>query len=302
MELGMIGLGRMGANMTERLLKAGHRVVAHDIDAAATEKVAALGATGAPSIAALVRRLQPPRAVWLMVPSGQIVEQTLNAVSDLAETGDIVIDGGNSNYRDSVRRADVLAAKGIHFVDAGTSGGIWGAREGYCLMLGGARPAIERLRPVFESLAPAPDRGWAHVGAAGAGHFVKMVHNGIEYGLMQSYAEGFALLHKKTDFQLDIAQIGELWRHGSVVRSWLLDLTAEALAQDATLEHVRPYVADSGEGRWTVAEAIEQNLSAPIITMSLMERFRSRDDEAFTDRLLAVMRNKFGGHEVKKTP
>ena len=301
MELGMIGLGRMGANMTERLLRAGHRVVVHDIDSAAMNRVVALGAIGAPSIAGLVSGLQQPRAVWLMVPAGEIVETTLNAVSAHVQQDDIVIDGGNSNYKDSMRRAAALAPKGIHFVDAGTSGGIWGLREGYCLMIGGTKPAIERLRPIFESLAPAADRGWAHVGPAGAGHFVKMVHNGIEYGLMQAYAEGFALLHKKTDFGLDIGQIAELWRHGSVVRSWLLDLTAEALAQDATLENVRPHVADSGEGRWTVAEAIEQSLSAPVITLSLMERFRSRDEESFADRLLAVMRNKFGGHEMKKS-
>jgi 6-phosphogluconate dehydrogenase len=301
MQLGMIGLGRMGANMSERLLKAGHRMIVHDISAAAVERVAALGATGAGSIEALVRQLQSPRAVWLMVPSGEIVEQTLNAVSSFMDEGDIVIDGGNSNYRDSMRRAVALATKGIRFVDCGTSGGVRGLREGYCLMIGGPQPAVDQLRPIFESLAAAPDRGWAHVGEAGSGHFAKMVHNGIEYGLMQAYAEGFALLHKQAAFRLDLAQIAELWRYGSVVRSWLLDLTAEALAEDATLENVRPYVADSGEGRWAVAEAMEQNLSVPVMTLSLMERFRSRDDEAFADRLLAVMRHKFGGHEVKKT-
>ena len=298
MEHGMIGLGRTGANMAERLLKAGHRVVAHDIDKEAVDRVTVLGAAGADSIEALVRRLKAPRAVWLMVPAG-VVEETVQAVSSALQKDDIVIDGGNSNYKDSMRRAAALAAKGIHFVDAGTSGGIWGLREGYCLMIGGPKAAVDRLRPVFENLAPAADRGLEHVGPAGAGHFVKMVHNGIEYGLMQAYAEGFALLHKKAEFNLDLAKISEMWRHGSVVRSWLLDLTAEALSEDSKLDSVRPYVADSGEGRWTVAEAIEQNVSAPVITLSLMERFRSRDEESFADRLLAVMRNKFGGHEVK---
>ncbi|PYS40455.1 MAG: decarboxylating 6-phosphogluconate dehydrogenase [Acidobacteria bacterium] len=301
MELGMIGLGRMGANMTERLLQAGHRVVVHDLDSAAVARAAASGAFGAASMKALVDELRTPRAVWLMVPAGPPVEATLNALLSLVQRDDIIIDGGNSNYKDSVRRASALEPKGIHFVDAGTSGGVWGLREGYCLMIGGSKQAVDRLRPVFESLAPAGHRGWAHVGPVGAGHFVKMVHNGIEYGLMQAYAEGFALLHKKTEFRLDLAGIADLWRHGSVVRSWLLDLTAEALAEDARLENVRPHVADSGEGRWTVEEAIEQSLSAPVITLSLMERFRSRDEESFTDRLLAVMRNKFGGHEVKKT-
>jgi len=299
MELGMIGLGRMGANMTERLIQGGHRVVVHDIDPAAVARISALGASGAPSIEALVRELAPPRAIWLMVPAGDVVEQTLNAVAGFTQKGDIIIDGGNSNYKDSMRRAAALSEHGLHLVDSGTSGGIWGLREGYCLMIGGDKAAVERLRPIFQSLAPAADRGWAHVGPAGAGHFVKMIHNGIEYGLMQAYAEGFAILHKKKEFDLDIARISEIWRHGSVVRSWLLDLTAEALARDSKLERVRPVVADSGEGKWTVAEAIDQSISAPVITMSLMERFRSRDEESFADRLLAVMRNKFGGHEVK---
>jgi 6-phosphogluconate dehydrogenase len=290
----------MGANMTERLIRAGHRVVVHDIDPVGIDRVVGVGATGAASIEALVARLKAPRAIWLMVPSGEIVEKTLNVVLSLAQRDDIVIDGGNSNYKDTMRRATAAAERGIHFVDSGTSGGIWGLREGYCLMIGGSRVAVDRLRPIIASLAPAADRGWAHVGDAGAGHFVKMIHNGIEYGLMQAYAEGFALLHKKTSFDLDLGQIAELWRHGSVIRSWLLDLTAEALAEDAKLENVRPYVADSGEGRWAVAEAMEQNLSAPVITLSLMERFHSRDEEAFADRLLAVMRNKFGGHELKK--
>ena len=300
MELGMIGLGRMGANMTERLVRAGHRIAVYDIDSAAVQRATGFGATGSRSIEALVRALQPPRAIWLMVPAGEIVERTLNELAPFLQKGDIVIDGGNSYYKDTIRRAARLESKGIHLVDAGTSGGIWGLREGYCLMIGGSTDAVDQLRTIFQSLAPAPDRGWAYVGPVGAGHFVKMVHNGIEYGLMQAYAEGFALLHRKTEFRLDLAKIAELWRHGSVVRSWLLDLTAEALAQDATLENVQPYVADSGEGRWTVIEAIDQSLSAPVITMSLMERFRSRDEESFSDRMVAVMRNRFGGHEVKK--
>jgi 6-phosphogluconate dehydrogenase len=300
MELGMIGLGRMGANMTERLLRAGHRMVVYDVNPNAVQQSVTLGAIGARSLEELVKELQPPRAVWLMVPAGEVVENTLSSVSSVLEKNDVVIDGGNSNYKDSLRRATALETKGLHFIDAGTSGGIWGLREGYCLMVGGSKEAVDRLRPIFESLAPAADHGWAHVGPVGSGHFAKMVHNGIEYGLMQAYAEGFALLHKKTDFNFDLAQIAEVWRHGSVVRSWLLDLTAEALAEDSDLEHIRPYVADSGEGRWTVMEAIDQSVSAPVITLALMERFRSRDEEAFADRLLAVMRNKFGGHAVKK--
>ncbi len=300
MELGMIGLGRMGANMTERLIRGGHRVMVNDIDSTAIRRLTDMGAVGAPSIESLIQQLRPPRAIWLMVPAGKIVEQTLTSLMPLLQSHDIVIDGGNSNYKDSMRRASACAEKGIEFIDAGTSGGIWGLREGYCLMIGGSEAAVERLRPIFETLAPAKDSGWAHVGPVGAGHFVKMVHNGIEYGLMQAYAEGFALLKRKPDFHLDIHQIAEVWRHGSVVRSWLLDLTAEALAEDTNLESIRPEVADSGEGRWTVAEAIDENLSAPVITLSLLERLRSRDKESFSDKLLAVMRNKFGGHEVKK--
>ncbi len=299
MDLGIIGLGRMGANMSERLLRGGHRIVVYDLDPHAVDRVVRLGATGVSSIEALVRELKSPRSVWLMVPAA-VVETTMNALLPFLQQDDAIIDGGNSYYKDSLRRAEASLEKGIHFIDSGTSGGIWGLKEGYCLMVGGAQAAVNRLRPVLETLAPAADRGWAHVGPAGAGHFVKMVHNGIEYGLMQSYAEGFALLKSKTDFDLDIGCIAELWRHGSVVRSWLLDLTAEALAEDADLDKVRPEVADSGEGRWTVIEAMDRNLSAPVITLSLLERLRSRDPERFADKLLAVMRNKFGGHEIKK--
>jgi 6-phosphogluconate dehydrogenase len=300
MELGMIGLGRMGAGMTERLIRGGHRVIVHDIDAAAIRRAVDTGAGGAPTMESLIQQLQPPRAIWMMVPAGRIVEQTLISLVPLLQPNDTIIDGGNSNYKDSMRRASICSGNGIEFIDAGTSGGIWGLREGYCLMIGGSKVAVERLRPIFETLAPANNKGWAHVGPVGAGHFVKMVHNGIEYGLMQAYAEGFALLKRKLDLHLDIHQIAELWRHGSVVRSWLLDLTAEALAEDTDLENVRPEVADSGEGRWTVAEAIEEDLAAPVITLSLLERLRSRDRESYSDKLLAVMRNKFGGHEVKK--
>ena len=300
MELGMIGLGRMGANMTERLLRGGHRVVVHDVDPAAIDRSVAHGAAGAPSVEYLVRQLKPPRTIWLMVPAGDVVEGTLQTLAALVETNDVLIDGGNSNYKDTMRRAGSLSGKGIEFVDVGTSGGIWGLREGYCLMIGGTERAVARLRPIFQTLAPAADKGWAHVGPNGAGHFVKMVHNGIEYGLMQAYAEGFAVLDKKREFDFDLGEIAELWRHGSVVRSWLLDLTAEALAADSKLEGVEPHVGDSGEGRWMAAEAIDQDVSAPVITLSLLERLRSRDKESYADKLLAVMRNKFGGHEVKK--
>jgi len=300
MELGMIGLGRMGANMTERLLRAGHRIAVYDIDSSAVQRAAALGAIGSPSIEALVRALKPPRAIWLMVPAGEVVETTLNELESFLQEGDIAVDGGNSNYKDTIRRAATLASKGIHFVDVGTSGGIWGLREGYCLMIGGSTEVVDRLQTIFQSLAPSADRGWAHVGPVGAGHFVKMVHNGIEYGLMQAYAEGFALLHKKTEFGLDLARIAELWRQGSVVRSWLLDLTAQALAVDPQLKGILPYVNDSGEARWAVAEAIDANVAAPIITLSLFQRIQSRDADGFANKLLAVMRNKFGGHDLRK--
>ena len=300
MELGMIGLGRMGANMTERLLRAGHRIAVYDIDSSAVQRAAALGAIGSPSIEALVRALKPPRAIWLMVPAGEVVETTLNELESFLQEGDIAVDGGNSNYKDTIRRAETLASKGIHFVDVGTSGGIWGLREGYCLMIGGSTEVVDRLQTIFQSLAPSADRGWAHVGPVGAGHFVKMVHNGIEYGLMQAYAEGFALLHKKTEFGLDLARIAELWGQGSVVRSWLLDLTAQALAVDPQLKGILPYVNDSGEARWVVAEAIDANVAAPIIALSLFQRIQSRDADGFENKLLAVMRNKFGGHDLRK--
>jgi 6-phosphogluconate dehydrogenase len=300
MELGMIGLGRMGAAMTKRLLAAGHTVVAYDQDRAAVERSAADGAVGAVSLDALVTRLNVPRTVWVMVPAGDAVNDTIERLTRLLKADDTLIDGGNSNYRDTLQRAFSVQKSGVHFVDVGTSGGIWGLKEGYCLMIGGDAAVVKRIQPLFESLAPAQDRGWAHVGPVGAGHFTKMVHNGIEYGLMQSYSEGFALLEKNKDFHLDLPKIAEIWRHGSVVRSWLLDLTAEALAENPTLEGIGPSVADSGEGRWMVAEAIAADVPCPVITLSLLERIRSRVQDSFGNRILAVMRNKFGGHAIAK--
>jgi 6-phosphogluconate dehydrogenase len=300
MQLGMIGLGRMGANMTERLIRAGHTLVCFDRSADAIKTVAARGAKPADSLASMVAQLSPPRAVWLMVPAGQPVDDTLTELLTVLSPGDVVIDGGNSRYSDTLRRAAWLSEHKLQFVDCGTSGGIWGLKEGYSLMVGGDKDTVEKLRPIFEALAPAPDRGWGHVGPSGAGHFVKMVHNGIEYGLMQSYAEGFAILQSKSDFRLNLEQISKIWQYGSVVRSWLLDLIADALQQNPTLAGISPFVADSGEGRWTVAEAIDADVPAPVITLSLLERLRSRQADSFSDKLLAIMRNEFGGHVVKR--
>jgi 6-phosphogluconate dehydrogenase len=302
MQLGMVGLGRMGANMTTRLLRGGHSMVVFDQNVAAVSTASADGAAGAESLAALVAQLSAPRAVWVMVPSGDPTEATVSALAGLLAAGDTIIDGGNSNYKDSMRRGVTLAAKGIAFIDAGTSGGVWGLKEGYALMIGGDTDAVERLRPIFATLAPATDRGWARVGPSGAGHFTKMVHNGIEYGMMQAYAEGFSILQHKTEMSLDLAQVAELWRHGSVVRSWLLDLTAQALAANPTMAGIAPYVSDSGEGRWTVAEAIDLDVPAPVITLSLLQRLRSRDSDSYSDKLLSAMRNQFGGHAVKAAP
>ena len=299
MDLGMVGLGRMGANMAQRLVRGGHRVTGYDPGAAAREQAATHGIGAAASLAELVAALPAPRAVWLMVPAGAIVDQTLAELLPLLAPGDTVIDGGNSNYKDTQRRAAELAERGLHYVDSGTSGGIWGLAEGYSLMIGGDEDAVERLRPIFESLAPAPDRGWGRVGPSGAGHFTKMVHNGIEYGLMQAYAEGFAIMQRKPGFDLDLHQIAQIWRHGSVVRSWLLDLGADALGKNPALDGIAPYVEDSGEGRWTVAEAIDLDVAAPVITASLLERLRSRESDSFADKLLAAMRNEFGGHKIK---
>lgn len=299
MQLGMIGLGKMGANMTERLVAGGHEVVGYDPKAEARAAVAAKGARAAADVPALVAMLAAPRTVWMMVPAGSITDGTIATLEGLLAPGDTIIDGGNANYKDTLRRAAALATRGVAYVDCGTSGGVWGLREGYSLMIGGDAAVVERHRPIFETLAPAPDRGWGRVGATGAGHFTKMVHNGIEYGLMQAYAEGFSILQHKQALGLDLHQVAEIWRHGSVVRSWLLDLTAAALAANPTMAGIAPHVADSGEGRWTVAEAIDLDVAAPVITLALLERLRSRDDDSFTDKLLAAMRNQFGGHAVK---
>ena len=299
MELGMIGLGKMGANRATRLIGAGHRVVAYDRSADAIAKAGEGGVVGAESLDALVAKLKTPRAVWVMVPSGDPTEATVTALGSALSRDDIVIDGGNSNYKDSVRRGATLKSQGIHFVDCGTSGGVWGLKEGYSMMVGGEDEPVKRLTPIFQALAPGKDRGWGHVGPIGAGHFVKMIHNGIEYGLMQAYAEGFEILHKKEEFSLDLAQIGHIWQYGSVVRSWLLDLTVNALEAHPGMTDIAPWVADSGEGRWTVAEAIDLDVPAPVIALSLIARLRSRSEEAFSDRLLAAMRHQFGGHAVR---
>jgi 6-phosphogluconate dehydrogenase (decarboxylating) len=300
MELAMIGLGKMGGNMVARLLKGGHRVIAFDVSPEAVKKAVEMGAEGANSLEEAVKKLKAPRVFWVMVPSGEITDKTIHALADLAAPGDILIDGGNSYYKDSLRHAAELKEKGLHFVDVGTSGGVWGLKEGYSLMIGGDEKVVAGLTPIFTTLAPAADQGWGRVGPAGAGHFTKMVHNGIEYGLMQAYAEGFEIMHAKKEFNLDLAQISEIWRYGSVVRSWLLDLTAGVLKEDASLDDLEAYVPDSGEGRWTVAEAIDLDVAAPIITLSLQRRIRSRQAAPFGDKLLSAMRNAFGGHAVKK--
>lgn len=300
MEIGMIGLGRMGGNMAQRLLNGGHSVVVFDPAQAAVATLVNRGATGATSMTDLVEKLAPPRAVWLMVPSGEAAESTINSLAAEMSPGDIIIDGGNSNYKDSMRRAAVLAEKGLAFLDAGTSGGIWGLKEGYCLMIGGDPDAYRRLEPVFQTLAVSPQQGYGHVGPSGAGHFVKMVHNGIEYGLMQAYAEGFELMEAKQSFKLNLFQIAEIWRYGSVVRSWLLDLVTTALEDDPKLKSIQAYVEDSGEGRWTVQESIDLGVPAPVITQALQARFRSRQEQPFGAKLLSALRGQFGGHAVKK--
>ena len=299
MELGMIGLGKMGAFMTERLVVAGHSVVGFDVDPAAVQRVVAVGASGAESIGDLVVHLDPPRAVWMMVPAGDPVDKTIDTLLAVLDDGDVIIDGGNSHYRDTLRRAEMCRVGGYHLVDVGTSGGVWGLTEGYSMMVGGEAAVVDRLRPILEWLAPGQDQGWGHVGPTGAGHFVKMIHNGIEYGLMQAYAEGFAIMAQKDEFGLDLHQIADIWRYGSVIRSWLLDLTAEALAKNPDMEGIAPYVPDSGEGRWTVFEAIDSNVSAPIIILSLLKRIRSQDEVDYSSRLLSAMRHEFGGHDIK---
>ncbi len=300
MDIGMIGLGKMGGNMAQRLLGGGHRVVGFDPNADARKTLEDKGGESADSLQGLVDKLEGPRAIWMMVPAGEITDKTVDGLLPLLDSNDIVIDGGNSNYKDTLRRAKRFTDQQMHYVDCGTSGGIWGLKEGYGLMVGGDDGAVERLRTVFETLAPARDRGWGHVGEVGSGHFVKMVHNGIEYGLMQAYAEGFSIMQHKKDFALDLHQVAQIWRHGTVIRSWLLDLTANALDKNPGMDGIAPYVSDSGEGRWTVFEAIDLDVPAPVITQSLIERLRSRDSDSFSDKLLSAMRNEFGGHAVKK--
>ena len=296
----MVGLGRMGANMTQRLLRGGHRVVGFDFNPEARRGVEQHGAETVASLEALVAKLAPPRTLWLMVPSGAATESTVKALLLLLKPGDTAVDGGNSNYKDTQRRSLLFAEKQLNYVDCGTSGGVWGLAEGYSLMIGGDESAVERLRPIFETLAPAPDRGWGRVGPSGAGHFTKMIHNGIEYGLMQAYAEGFSIMQHKTELALDLHQVAEIWRNGSVVRSWLLDLTSVALKDNPSLAGIAPFVPDSGEGRWTVAEAIDLNVPAPAITLALLARLASRDADSFAAKMLSAMRHQFGGHDVKK--
>jgi len=300
MELGMIGLGKMGANMAQRLVEGGHRVVGFDLDPASVRTAATVGIEGAAGIQALVAALSTPRVVWIMVPAGEPVDATIEAILPHLDRGDILIDGGNSNFKDTLRRAAACASGGHHLVDVGTSGGVWGLSEGYSMMIGGDEDAVAYLRPIFETLAPAPDRGWGRTGESGAGHYVKMIHNGIEYGLMQAYAEGFAIMDAKDEFGFDLSQIAEIWRDGSVVRSWLLDLTAAALAGNPKMDGIAPWVPDSGEGRWTVFEAIDLDVAAPVISLSLMRRIGSRDEVDYGDRLLSAMRNQFGGHDIKR--
>ena len=301
MELGIIGLGRMGGNMAQRLLTGGHRVVVYDPQA--TETISALvraGAGRSMHLEHLVSQLTLPRVVWVMVPAGEVTESVVKAVATLLSEGDVVIDGGNSNYKDSMRRSKELSDRGIKFLDVGTSGGVWGRTEGYSLMIGGDAETYRRLEPIFQALAPSSETGYGYVGPAGAGHFVKMVHNGIEYGLMQAYAEGFELMEAKQEFDLDLAAIADIWRYGSVVRSWLLDLTAAALYEDPQLEGIRAYVEDSGEGRWTIQESVDLGVPVPVITAALQTRFRSRQDQPLSAKILAAMRNQFGGHSVRR--
>jgi len=301
--IGFVGLGRMGGNMARRLSRAGHDVVAYNRTHAVARRLAdgEPHVTATASIEELVSLLSAPRAVWIMVPAGGPTDETIASLAAHLERGDVIVDGGNANYRDTLRRAERLAASGIDLVDAGTSGGVWGLDEGYSLMVGGPAGAVDRLRPIFEALAPATSRGWGRVGPTGAGHFVKMVHNGIEYGVMEAYAEGFEILRGKDEFALDLHRIAEIWQHGSVIRSWLLDLIANALKEGDDLDGIAPWVADSGEGRWTVFEAIDQDVPAPVITLALLVRLASRQDESYAAKLLAAMRREFGGHAVRET-
>jgi 6-phosphogluconate dehydrogenase len=297
MELGMIGLGRMGANMTERLVLGGHRVISYDRAPEAIQRVVDKGAIGAHSVADFTQQLSSPRTIWLMVPAGDPVDETLEQLLPHLEKGDILVDGGNSNYKDSIRRGEKLRQQGMHFVDVGTSGGIWGLKVGYCMMVGGESEVVDRLAPIFKTLAPKD--GYAHVGPNGAGHFVKMIHNGIEYGMLQAYGEGFELLNA-SPFDLDLGNIAHLWNQGSVVRSWLLELAESALRKDPQLSSIKGYVEDSGVGRWAVLEAIERDVPASVLALSLFARFASRQEDAFSAKVIAALRNEFGGHAVKK--
>jgi 6-phosphogluconate dehydrogenase len=295
-QIGLIGMGRMGANMTLRLLEGGHEVVIWDRNPPKVEEMKRHGATPSTGVEDLVSQLKPPRHVWLMVPAGDPVDKMIETVAPLLDKGDAVIDGGNSNWQDSVRRADALQAKGIYYMDVGTSGGIWGLKIGYCLMIGGSAEAFRRLEPVFKTLAP--ENGYLHVGPSGSGHYVKMIHNGIEYGLLQAYAEGFEILHA-APYDIDLKAVARLWKHGSVVRSWLLELVESALEKDPNLSSITGYVADSGMGRWTVMEAIERDVPATALAHALFSRFRSRQEDSFGARLIAALRREFGGHPVK---
>jgi len=297
--LAMIGLGKMGANMVQRMMQADIEVVGYDRSAETVTELAGKGMLGADSMLHAVQQLHSPRIVWLMIPCGAPTENALQELIPMLEEGDIIIDGGNSNYHDSQRRGELLARHDIGFVDAGTSGGVWGLENGYCLMVGGTDDVVANIEPILKALAPAADRGWAHVGPVGSGHFTKMIHNGIEYGMMQAFAEGFALMKGKQEFNLDMAQISELWRHSSVVRSWLLDLMADFLEKDQDLAEIEPIVADSGEGRWTVVEAVDQGVAAPVLSLALQMRFSSQDKEGYGHRMLSMMRNAFGGHFVQ---
>lgn len=302
MELAIIGLGKMGLNMATRLVQGGHKVVGYARSKESVEAAIKNGAEGAASLEEAIKKLSSsPKIVWVMVPSGKTTTETIEHAASLLNKGDIIIDGGNSNYKETIAHADMLAEKGIDFVDCGTSGGIWGLKEGYSLMIGGKKNVTEKLNPIFETLAPAKDLGWGRVGPHGAGHYVKMIHNGIEYGMMQAFAEGFGILKGKKEFELDLAQVSHIWQHGSVVRSWLLDLAANALDEDTELTDIKPWVADSGEGRWTVFESIDLDVPAPVITLALQMRFASRDEVNYPARMLAALRNQFGGHAIKKS-
>jgi len=299
MKIGFVGLGKMGGNMVKRLLERGHSIVAFDPGKEAREEAEGSGAETVTSLNELVSKLDHPRVIWIMVPAGHVAGEVIDTLTPLLEKGDILIDGGNSFYRDSIARAALLKAMGISFLDAGTSGGIWGLREGYCLMIGGEKDAFKRIKPALKDLAP--ENGYAHVGPSGSGHFVKMVHNAVEYAMLEAYGEGFELMHAKKEFGLDLGKISELWNHGSVVRSWLLELSVNVFRQDPSLESVRGYVEDTGEGRWAVMEAIEESMPAPVITLSLLQRFRSRQERSFSAKMIAALRGQFGGHEIRKT-